>query len=205
MGFMRCRDHCPGGIESYYYVCPSKLLLRGGLRKSGACHFVSLLHLFFYEILLTSIRVHDLLIVEETTITRKHQNSSAHIAIMATTTRRITNLGRKLRLVALIRLAGSHLRRENSRRNSVDANFAVFESRGQHAAQVGACCFRRSVCELAVAGTLHGAADGADVDDLRCVARSDFSAFGEQGEHGHCHEVLPGHVGLECLSPLGVF
>jgi hypothetical protein len=108
-GSMICYHRWPGGIESYYIQVFVKSLLRRGLRKSGACRFVSLVPLFHDDISLTSIRVHDLLIVEETTITRKHQNSSAHIAIMTTTTSRVADLGRELRLVALIRLASSHL------------------------------------------------------------------------------------------------
>jgi hypothetical protein len=49
------------------------------------------------------------------------------------------------------------------------------------------------------------AADGRDVDDLGGVAGGYFAAFGEEGEHGHCHEVLAGDVRFESLGPLRVF
>ena len=115
---------------------------------------------------LTSIRVHGLLIIEEATVAGKHQDSSSHIAIVAATASRIADLGGELRLVGLIRLASGHLRRENTRSDGVDADLAVLESGGQHAAEVSACCLGRSVGELAVAGSLHLPADRADVDDL---------------------------------------
>ena len=85
---------------------------------------------------------------------------------MAATAGRVADLGGKLRLVGLIRLASSHLRREDTGCDGVDTDLAVLEGGGQHAAEVSACCFGRSVGELAVAGALHLPADGADVDDL---------------------------------------
>jgi hypothetical protein len=92
-GFMRCYNHWPSGFDGYHILVSVRSLLRGGLRKSGACRFVSLLPQFHDDMLLTSIRVHDLLVVEETTVARKHQNSSTHVAVMTTTTSRVTDLG----------------------------------------------------------------------------------------------------------------
>lgn len=115
---------------------------------------------------LTSVGVHGLLVVEKATIAGKHQDSSSHIAVVAAAASRVSDLGGKLRLIGLIRLASGHLRREDTRGDGVDADLAVLESGGQHAAEVSACCLGRSVGELAVAGSLHLPADGADIDDL---------------------------------------
>jgi hypothetical protein len=90
---IRCYKQWPGSIIRYYILVCVGSLLRGGLRKSGACRFVSLRHPFHNDILLTSIRVHDLLIIEETTVARKHQNRSAHVAVMTATTSRVADLG----------------------------------------------------------------------------------------------------------------
>jgi hypothetical protein len=100
---------------------------------------------------LTSVRVHSLLVVEEATVTGKHQNSSSHVAIVAATASRVANLGGKLGLVGLIGLASGHFRWEDTRCDGVDADLAVLEGGGQHAAEVGARCLRRSVGELTVA------------------------------------------------------
>jgi hypothetical protein len=70
---------------------------------------------------------------------------------------------------------------------------------------VSASCLAGGVGELAVAGALHLATDRGNVYDLAGVAGCNFTALGEEGKHGHCHEVLAGHVGLESLSPLMVF
>ena len=52
--------------------------------------------------LLTSIRVHGLLVVEETSIASKHQDGSSHVAVVATTTSGVANLGGEFRLVRLV-------------------------------------------------------------------------------------------------------
>lgn len=129
---------------------------------------VSTLHLLCRKEkrLLTSIREHGLLVVEETAITGKHQDSSCHVAIVTATASRVADLHRKLRLVGLIGLASGHLRREDTGCDCVDADLAVLESSSQHAAEVGACCLGRSICELTIARSFHLAADRADVDDL---------------------------------------
>lgn len=100
---------------------------------------------------------------------------------MTTPASRVTDLGRKLRLVLLVTLASSHLRRENARCDGVDADLAVLKSGRQHAADVGQSRLGRCVGELAVAGTFHLAADGTDVYDLGCVAGRDVAALGEEG------------------------
>lgn len=180
-------------------------LLRSGLRQGRTYLFVSFHRLALKNVLLTSIREQSLLIIEQPSLTGKQQNRSRHITIMPTTSSRVANLRRQLRLVVLVALASRHLRREDTRRNSVHADLAVFECRRQHAAKVRACRFGGSVGKLAVAGTFQLPADGAHVDDLGGVARGDVAAFCEQRQHGHCHEVLAGHVGLEGLGPLRVF
>ena len=42
---------------------------------------------------LTTGGVHGLLVVEEATVTSQHQDSSGHIAVVATAASRVTNLG----------------------------------------------------------------------------------------------------------------
>jgi len=114
-------------------------------------------------------------------MTSKHQNRSRHITVVATASSRVTDLGRQLRLVLLVALASRHFRREDARSDRVDADFAVLESRGEHAGEMGAGRFARRVGELAVARALHLAGDRGHVDDLGGVAGCDFVAFCEEG------------------------
>jgi len=124
---------------------------------------------------------------------------------MSTSASRVANLRTQLALVLLIALPGRHLTRENPRRNRVHPDLAILERRRQHTAQMRKCRFRRRVRELPVGTALHGARDGRDVDDLRCVAGRDFAAFGEEREEGHAHEVVCHDVCAVGFHPLLVF
>ena len=149
-----------------------------------------------------AVRIHDLVVVEQTTVTSKHQNRSRHVTVVAAASSRVLNLGGELRFVLLVALASRHFGGEDARSDRVDANFAVLEGCGQHAAYMRCRCLAGRVGELAVAGTLHLTANRGDVDDLGGVARGDLAAFGEEWEHGHCHEVLSRDICLKGLSPL---
>lgn len=179
-------------------------LLRCRLGKSRALLCVSQDVICHWMILLTSIRVKNLLVVEQAAIAGQEKDCGCHIAVVAASAGRVADLCGKLRLVLLIALAGRHLRWEDARCNGVNADLAVLKRCCKHTANVGESRLRGGVGELAIARSLHLAADGADVDDLGRVARGDISALGEERQHGHGHEVLTSDIGLGSLRPLGV-
>lgn len=124
---------------------------------------------------------------------------------MAWTTCRIADLHVELALVVLATASRGHLTREHPWRNNVDSHFHVLERGGQHPTQVRGCCFRRRICELAIAGSLHGAGNGGDVDDLAAVTRRLRPALGQQRQESHGHEELASDVSLEGVQPRLIF
>jgi hypothetical protein len=178
--------------------------LRGRLGKGGSSYSYALVTRFPKAIKNPrhTVREHGLFVIEQSSRPSKHQNGSRHIAVMATASGGVLNLGGELRLVLLVALASRHLRGENAGSDCVDADFAVLESGGEHAGDVGAGRLAGCVGELSVAGALHLTTDRGDVDDLGSVAWGNLTALCEERKHGHCHEVLAGHVGFERVRPL---
>lgn len=134
-GYFRRSEKFSGRLMMFgfmVYICIRLIITLQRAAQELSLSFCQLVAFALYRETktLTSVRVHGLLIVEEATIAGKHQDSSSHVAIVAATTSRVANLGGKLRLVGLVRLAGGHLRREDTRRDSIDADLAVLESGG---------------------------------------------------------------------------
>ena len=128
---------------------------------------------------LSSIRVQDLLVVEQASFTGQEQDRRRHVAVMPSPARRIAHLHVELALVVLAAVTGSHLGWKDAGRDDVHAHLRAGESRRKHAAEMSGACFAGSVGELAVARAFHLSRDGGNVDDLACVTRSDLAALCE--------------------------
>ena len=152
---------------------------------------------------LTSVRVQDLIVVEAAGASGEQQDRRRHVGLLPGPAGHVGHRHLPQRgLLVGARAPRRHLRRENARREHVDADPGPGEGGGQHAAQVQEGGFRRRVGDVPVRGVLQQRRIAAGVDDAGRVTGDHVVALGEERQEGHGHEEAAGDVRLERLGPV---
>lgn len=85
----------------------------------------------------STVRVHDLVVVERSSFRGEEKDCRAHVRVLALATGGVARARVQLGLLVLVALLCRHLRGEDARGDAVDAHRRLCEGGGEHAGDVG--------------------------------------------------------------------